>query len=73
MELFRLLGKISIDNTDAKRALDETTSKAKSTGSGTSGERRHPGNHHRAGAVADGFPAAYRAAGRDAGFWGAGG
>lgn len=35
MELFRLLGKISIDNTEAKKALDETTTKAKSTSAET--------------------------------------
>lgn len=35
MELFRLLGKISIDNAEAKKALDETTTKAKSTSAET--------------------------------------
>ena len=35
MELFRLLGKISSDNTEAKKALDETTTKAKSTSAET--------------------------------------
>lgn len=35
MVLFRLLGKISIDNTEAKKALDETTPKAKSTSAET--------------------------------------
>lgn len=35
MELFRLLGKISIDNKEAKKALDETTTKAKSTSAET--------------------------------------
>lgn len=37
MELFRLLGKIAIDNTEAKKALDETTDKAKNSESETSG------------------------------------
>ena len=37
MELFKLLGKIAIDNTEAKKALDETTDKAKKSESETSG------------------------------------
>ena len=32
MELFKLLGKIAIDNSEANKALDETSNKAKQTG-----------------------------------------
>lgn len=35
MELFRLLGKIAIDNTEAKKAIDETTAKADGAASET--------------------------------------
>lgn len=56
MELFRLLGRIAVDNTDANRAIDETAERAEESGEKTTGAFSKIG--HAAGAIVKGVAVA---------------
>lgn len=56
MELFRLLGRIAVDNTEANRAIDETAERAEESGEKTTGAFSKIG--HAAGAIVKGVAVA---------------